>query len=43
MKKLQKCVNFVLTVPVFFATNCTNISCSVWIVISNTEKKNIQN
>jgi hypothetical protein len=23
MKKLQKCVNFILTVPVFFATNCT--------------------
>jgi hypothetical protein len=23
MEKLQKCVNFILTVPVFFATSCT--------------------
>jgi hypothetical protein len=22
MNKLEKCVNFILTVPVFFATNC---------------------
>jgi hypothetical protein len=22
MEKLQKCVNFILTVPVFFATSC---------------------
>jgi hypothetical protein len=26
MEKLQKCVNFILTVPVFFATSCTKSS-----------------
>jgi hypothetical protein len=25
MEKLQKCVNFILTVPVFFATSCNNV------------------
>jgi hypothetical protein len=25
MEKLEKCVNFILTVPVFFATNCTKL------------------
>jgi hypothetical protein len=25
MEKLQKCVNFILTVPVFFATSCIYI------------------
>jgi hypothetical protein len=25
MEKLQKCVNFILTVPVFFATSCKSL------------------
>jgi hypothetical protein len=25
MEKLEKCVNFILTVPVFFATNCIKL------------------
>jgi hypothetical protein len=25
MEKLQKCINFILTVPVFFATNCSAV------------------
>jgi hypothetical protein len=29
MEKLQKCVNFILTVPVFFATSCINKLCQI--------------
>jgi hypothetical protein len=29
MEKLQKCVNFILTVPVFFATSCILLSSKI--------------
>jgi hypothetical protein len=34
MEKLQKCVNFILTVPVFFATICTFIYYDIWTLLA---------
>jgi hypothetical protein len=38
MEKLQKCVNFILTVLVFFATNCTTLTL-LSVGLSNEETK----
>jgi hypothetical protein len=32
MKKLEKCVNFILILPVFFATNCTYLLTENYLV-----------
>jgi hypothetical protein len=33
MEKLQKCVNFILTVPVFFATSCMSNTDTDFIIL----------
>jgi hypothetical protein len=40
MEKLQKCVNFILTVPVFFATSCTK-SCQSIILFNSAIIKTV--